>query len=95
MLQKAGCFGLVLEKIPADLAPQVSGELHIPTIGIGAGVGCDGQVLVVQDLLGMNEDFNPKFLRKYANLGSEIMRATTAYIEDVRQAQFPSAEESY
>jgi 3-methyl-2-oxobutanoate hydroxymethyltransferase len=95
MLQDAGCFGLVLEKIPADLATQVSGKLHIPTIGIGAGVGCDGQVLVVQDLLGMNADFNPKFVRKYANVGSEILRATTAYIQDVRQAQFPSVEESY
>jgi 3-methyl-2-oxobutanoate hydroxymethyltransferase len=95
MLQDAGCFGLVLEKIPADLATQVSGKLHIPTIGIGAGVGCDGQVLVVQDLLGMNADFNPKFVRKYANIGSEILRATTAYIQDVRQAQFPSVEESY
>jgi len=95
LLEACGCFALVLEKIPADLATQVSGKLHIPTIGIGAGVGCDGQVLVVQDLLGMNADFNPKFVRKYANIGSEILRATTAYIQDVKQAQFPSVEESY
>jgi 3-methyl-2-oxobutanoate hydroxymethyltransferase len=95
MLQEAGCFGLVLEKIPAVLAGQVSRELSIPTIGIGAGVACDGQVLVMQDMLGMNTDFKPKFLRKYADLGSEITRATSAYVQDVKQAQFPSAEESY
>jgi 3-methyl-2-oxobutanoate hydroxymethyltransferase len=95
LLQQAGCFGLVLEKIPADLATQVTMKLKIPTIGIGAGVGCDGQVLVLQDMLGMNEDFKPKFLRKYADLGGEITRATTSYIKDVRQSQFPSEEESY
>lgn len=95
ILQEAGCFGLVLEKIPAVLAGQVSRELSIPTIGIGAGVACDGQVLVMQDMLGMNTDFKPKFLRKYADLGSEITRATSAYVQDVKQAQFPSAEESY
>jgi 3-methyl-2-oxobutanoate hydroxymethyltransferase len=95
MLQEVGCFGLVLEKIPSDLATQVSEKLHIPTIGIGAGVGCDGQVLVMQDMLGMNVDFKPKFLRKYADLGNDIMRATSSYIQDVKQAKFPSAEESY
>jgi 3-methyl-2-oxobutanoate hydroxymethyltransferase len=95
MLQEAGCFGLVLEKIPAVLAAQVSAALHIPTIGIGAGVNCDGQVLVMQDMLGMNAGFAPKFLRKYASLGEEITRATAAYVQDVKQAQFPSPEESY
>lgn len=95
MLQEAGCFGLVLEKIPADLATQVSAALQIPTIGIGAGVNCDGQVLVMQDMLGMNNEFKPKFLRKYADLAGEITRATSAYVQDVKQAQFPSAEESY
>ena len=95
MLQEAGCFGLVLEKIPAVLAARVSAALQIPTIGIGAGVGCDGQVLVMQDMLGMNNEFKPKFLRKYANLAGEITRATSAYVQDVKQAQFPSAEESY
>jgi 3-methyl-2-oxobutanoate hydroxymethyltransferase len=95
MLQEVGCFGLVLEKIPSDLATQVSEKLHIPTIGIGAGVGCDGQVLVMQDMLGMNVDFKPKFLRKYADLGNDIMRATSSYIQDVKQAKFPSVEESY
>mgnify|MGYP000405592354 CR=1 FL=1 len=95
MLQEAGCFGLVLEKIPAVLAAQVSNALQIPTIGIGAGVNCDGQVLVMQDMLGMNNEFKPKFLRKYADLAGEITRATSAYVQDVKQAQFPSAEESY
>lgn len=95
MLQEAGCFGLVLEKIPAVLAAKVSAALQIPTIGIGAGVNCDGQVLVMQDMLGMNNEFKPKFLRKYADLAGEITRATNAYVQDVKQAQFPSAEESY
>lgn len=95
MLQEAGCFGLVLEKIPAVLAAKVSTALQIPTIGIGAGVNCDGQVLVMQDMLGMKYEFKPKFLRKYADLAGEITRATSAYVQDVKQAQFPSAEESY
>ena len=95
LLQEAGCFGLVLEKIPAVLAAKVSAALQIPTIGIGAGVNCDGQVLVMQDMLGMNNEFKPKFLRKYADLAGEITRATSAYVQDVKQAQFPSAEESY
>lgn len=95
MLQDAGCFGLVLEKIPAVLAAQVSAALQIPTIGIGAGVNCDGQVLVMQDMLGMNKEFKPKFLRKYADLAGEITRATSTYVQDVKQVQFPSSEESY
>lgn len=95
MLQEAGCFGLVLEKIPAVLAAQVTHALQIPTIGIGAGVDCDGQVLVMQDMLGMNDGFAPKFLRKYASLGEDITRATNAYVQDVKHAQFPSPEESY
>jgi 3-methyl-2-oxobutanoate hydroxymethyltransferase len=95
MLQEAGCFAIVFEKIPAVLALELSQKLHIPTIGIGAGVGCDGQVLVMHDMLGMNEDFNPKFVRKYADLGNEIARATASYVEDVKLAKFPSEGESY
>ena len=94
-LEQAGCFGIVLEKIPAKLAKEATESLQIPTIGIGAGPHCDGQVLVMQDMLGMNDGFAPKFLRKYASLGEEITRATTAYVQDVKQAQFPSPEESY
>ncbi|MHA8067391.1 3-methyl-2-oxobutanoate hydroxymethyltransferase [Aquirufa sp. ROCK2-A2] len=95
MLQEAGCFALVLEKIPANLARQVSQTLHIPTIGIGAGVDCDGQVLVMHDMLGMNEDFNPKFVRKFAHVGNEITRATSSFVEEVKSGNFPSTEESY
>lgn len=95
MLQDAGCFALVLEKIPAALAAEVSTSLTIPTIGIGAGAGCDGQVLVVQDALGMNEGFAPKFLRRYANLATEIKDSLGRYISDVKNGDFPNASESY
>lgn len=94
-LQKAGVFALVLEKIPAELAKKVSEELDIPTIGIGAGPGCDGQVLVSHDMLGINKDFSPRFLRRYADLYSAIHEATQNYIKDVKAQDFPNEKEAY
>ena len=94
-LQEAGSFGIVLEKIPASLARQVTASLRIPTIGIGAGVACDGQVLVTHDLLGLTTDFNPRFVRRYAHLAETIKDAVRAYIGDVRLRDFPSDAESY
>ncbi len=95
LLQEAGCFAVVLEKIPAALGREVTNALHIPTIGIGAGPYTDGQVLVVQDMLGMSGDFRPKFLRTYANLGEQITHAANHYVADVKQSEFPTLEESY
>lgn len=95
LLEDLGCFSLVLEKVPAALAERVARELTIPVIGIGAGSGVDGQVLVLQDMLGMNQGFRPKFLRTYANLAETINGALTSYIADVKSLDFPSAEESY
>ncbi len=94
-LQEAGCFSIVFEKIPAKLADEVSKELEIPTIGIGAGPECDGQVLVLHDMLGITKDFSPRFLRRYADLGGVVDDAVREYIEDVRQGSFPNSEESY
>ena len=94
MLGEAGCFGIVLESVPARLAQLVSQKLSIPTIGIGAGVGCDGQVLVTHDLLGLFDRFTPKFVKKYANLHAEMQRAFTDYIADVQHREFPSSEHS-
>ncbi len=94
-LQEAGCFAIVLEKIPAELAKMVSEKLHIPTIGIGAGPHCDGQVLVLHDMLGITKDFSPRFLRRYADLGDVIDNAVKQYITDVRSGDFPNEEESY
>ncbi|OUO54855.1 3-methyl-2-oxobutanoate hydroxymethyltransferase [Parabacteroides sp. An277] len=94
-LQEAGCFAIVLEKIPATLAKQVTEQLSIPTIGIGAGNATDGQVLVGQDMLGMNQGFKPKFLRRYANLAENIMQAVHAYTEDVKREDFPNEQEQY
>ena len=94
-LQDAGCFAIVLEKIPAELAKMVSEKLNIPTIGIGAGPHCDGQVLVLHDLLGITKDFSPRFLRRYADLGDAIDNAVKQYITDVRSGDFPNEEESY
>ncbi|WP_022835104.1 3-methyl-2-oxobutanoate hydroxymethyltransferase [Salisaeta longa] len=94
-LQAAGCFALVLEKIPATLAEEVTAALSIPTIGIGAGVGCSGQVLVSHDALGLTTDFNPRFVRRYARLDERITEAVGAYIDDVRTRAFPSSDESY
>lgn len=94
-LQEAGCFALVLEKIPRDLAQDVTDALSIPTIGIGAGSGTDGQVLVMHDALGLTTDFNPRFVRRYARLDEEIKGAVGRYIDDVRNRDFPSEDESY
>jgi len=95
MLEEIGCFGLVLEKIPAALAKKVASELKIPVIGIGAGPDVDGQVLVVHDMLGITQDFKPRFLRQYADLNQEISQATSNYIADVKNKNFPDETESY
>lgn len=95
LLEEIGCFALVLENIPAELAARVDSELTIPVIGIGAGGGVDGQVLVMHDMLGINQGFSPRFLRRYANLGEEITRAVQAYIEDVKSQDFPNEKEQY
>ncbi len=94
LLEEAGCFSIVLESVPARLAQLISQKLTIPTIGIGAGVGCDGQVLVVHDILGMFDRFTPKFVKQYAQLHDEMQRAFNDYIEDVQQRSFPAAEHS-
>jgi 3-methyl-2-oxobutanoate hydroxymethyltransferase len=94
LLEEAGCFSLVLESVPGRLAELISQRLHIPTIGIGAGVGCDGQVLVTHDLLGLFDRFTPKFVKKYASFHAEMQRAFSEYIEDVQTGSFPGAEHS-
>jgi len=94
-LEEAGCFSIVLEKIPAKLANHVTNELDIPTIGIGAGRECDGQVLVLHDMLGLNKEFNPRFLRRYADLHSEMTSAVHRYIADVKARDFPNEDEQY
>jgi len=95
LLEECGCFGVVLEKIPAELARQVAKQLNIPVIGIGAGPDVDGQVLVMQDMLGINKDFKPRFLRRYADLHSAITLAIGKYVEDVKAKEFPNQEEKY
>ena len=95
LLQEAGCFAIVFEKIPAALAAEVSRSLTIPTIGIGAGPHCDGQVLVTHDALGLTTDFNPRFVRHYARLSETITDAVHSYVDDVRERRFPSEDESY
>lgn len=95
LLQDLGCFGIVLEKIPANLAQQVAEELTIPIIGIGAGGGVDGQVLVMHDMLGINKEFSPRFLRRYADLNSIITNAVKNYISDVKSRDFPNEKEQY
>lgn len=95
LLEDAGCFALVLEKIPAALAAEVAASIEIPVIGIGAGSGVDGQVLVLHDMLGINKEFNPRFLRRYADLHSVISGAVANYIADVRSGDFPNADEQY
>jgi 3-methyl-2-oxobutanoate hydroxymethyltransferase len=94
-LEAAGCFAIVLEKIPAELAAKVAQEINVPIIGIGAGGGVDGQVLVVHDMLGINNEFSPRFLRKYHNLFQEMLGSFHRYIEDVRSGDFPNEGESY
>ncbi|MFT3994577.1 MAG: 3-methyl-2-oxobutanoate hydroxymethyltransferase [Dysgonomonas sp.] len=95
MLQEVGCFGIVLEKIPSALTKEVTDQLSIPTIGIGAGQYADGQVLVMHDMLGINKDFSPKFLRRYADLHTIITGAVQNYIKDVKTQDFPNQNESY
>jgi 3-methyl-2-oxobutanoate hydroxymethyltransferase len=95
IIEEAGAFAIVLEKIPAKLAKKVSESLKIPTIGIGAGMHCDGQILVTPDMLGLNLDFHPRFIRHYSNLTEEITKAIKNYIQDVKDVKFPSEEESY
>ena len=95
LLEKLGCFAIVLEKIPADLTKKVSKKLKIPTIGIGAGNAADGQVLVTHDMLGLTTDFKPKFLRRYANLAETAGQAVKSYIKDVKSKDFPNKKEEY
>lgn len=95
LLEKSGVFALVLEKIPAPLGEKISKSLKIPTIGIGAGKECDGQVLVTHDMLGMVEDFKPRFVRRYSNMATDIKNAFSEYIKDVKSGSFPTNEESY
>ena len=95
ILEKVGCFALVLEKIPAKLAEVVAKELTIPIIGIGAGGGVDGQVLVFHDMVGLTHEFNPRFLRRYLNLYDDIKGAVGEYIKDVKSKDFPNQNEQY
>jgi 3-methyl-2-oxobutanoate hydroxymethyltransferase len=95
LLEEAGCFGIVLEKIPAGLAGEVTRSLKIPTIGIGAGGQCDGQVLVMHDMLGINHEFKPRFLRQYLNLYEMVGDAVRKYIADVKSRDFPDENEQY
>ena len=95
LLEKIGCFGIVLEKIPAKLAEKIASKLNIPVIGIGAGKNVDGQVLVVNDMLGMNKEFSPRFLRRYADLDSLIDKAVKNYSDDVKRGDFPNNNEQY
>lgn len=95
VLEEAGIFALVLEKVPAQLATKVAQTLKIPVIGIGAGNGVDGQVLVSHDMLGINKDFHPRFLRRYADLHSDITKAVGSYVDDVKSVSFPNESESY
>ena len=95
VLEEIGCFSLVLEKVPAALAARVASELSIPVIGIGAGGGVDGQVLVVADMLGMTKGFSPKFLRRYADLNTVMTDAIGHYVADVKSGDFPNETEQY
>jgi 3-methyl-2-oxobutanoate hydroxymethyltransferase len=95
LLEECGCFGMVLEKIPAALASKVTASVRIPTIGIGAGADVDGQVLVMQDMLGINKEFKPRFLRRYADIHSVVTGAVGKYVSDVKAKEFPNQEERY
>lgn len=95
LLEKLGCFAVVLEKIPADLAEKVAKSISIPVIGIGAGSGVDGQVLVIHDMLGMNNEFSPRFLRRYMNLFEDMSTAISQYVTDVKSIDFPNEKEQY
>jgi 3-methyl-2-oxobutanoate hydroxymethyltransferase len=95
LLEEAGCFALVLEKVPAKLAQKVAESINIPVIGIGAGNGVDGQVLVLHDMLGMTHEFNPRFLRRYLSLFDDITGAVQNYVTDVKSTDFPNEKEQY
>jgi 3-methyl-2-oxobutanoate hydroxymethyltransferase len=95
LLENLGCFALVIEKVPAHLAEQVAKSISIPVIGIGAGGGVDGQVLVIHDMLGMNNEFSPRFLRRYMNLYAEMTTAIGQYVTDVKSSDFPNEKEQY
>ncbi len=95
ILEAAGVFSIVLEKIPSDLSAKVTAAVSVPTIGIGAGPRCDGQILVVSDMLGLYEDFHPRFVRRYANLADDIRKAVGGYVADIKNGKFPSQSESY
>jgi 3-methyl-2-oxobutanoate hydroxymethyltransferase len=95
MLERIGCFAVVLEKIPAHLAKKVAESISIPVIGIGAGGGVDGQVLVIHDMLGMNNEFSPRFLRRYMNLYEDMTNAIGQYVSDVKSKDFPNSNEQY
>jgi len=94
-LQEAGCFSIVLEAIKKEIAAEITRKLDIPTIGIGAGVECDGQIMVINDILGMDNEFSAKFVRKYYNLSDKIREIGKKYVEDVKSKDYPSDEESY
>jgi 3-methyl-2-oxobutanoate hydroxymethyltransferase len=95
LLEKLGCFAMVLEKIPATLAEKVAKNINIPVIGIGAGGGVDGQVLVLHDMIGMTQEFHPRFLRRYMNLHEEMTTAISEYVQDVKSSEFPNKNEQY
>ena len=95
LLEEIGVFGIVLEKIPSELTKKVSQNLHIPTVGIGAGPDADGQILVVHDMLGINKEFKPRFLRRYADLDGIMNEAISQYVKDVKSVDFPNEKESY
>jgi 3-methyl-2-oxobutanoate hydroxymethyltransferase len=95
LLEEVGCFAIVLEKIPAELGQKVAQQLKIPVIGIGAGGGVDGQVLVIHDMLGITQTFSPRFLRRYLNLAEEIQGAVNSYVQDVKSQDFPNEREQY
>ncbi|MDG1260583.1 MAG: 3-methyl-2-oxobutanoate hydroxymethyltransferase, partial [Flavobacteriales bacterium] len=95
MLDEAGCFGIVLEKIPAKLAAQVAKSVSVPVIGIGAGSEVDGQVLVSHDMLGITQEFSPRFLRRYLDMGDQMINAVKQYVQDVREVDFPNDQERY
>jgi 3-methyl-2-oxobutanoate hydroxymethyltransferase len=95
LLDECGCFAIVLEKIPATLAARVTSSVKVPTIGIGAGAACDGQVLVLHDMLGITQDFSPRFLRRYAHIGEIMHKAVAQYVSDVKSKDFPNDKEQY
>jgi 3-methyl-2-oxobutanoate hydroxymethyltransferase len=95
ILSDIGCFSIVFEKIPAQLAAEVTASIECPTIGIGAGAECDGQVLVLHDMLGITQEFSPRFLRRYSNMGEQMLDVIKHYVKDVRASEFPSKDEQY